>query len=97
MQQIKIKSVIIKSICLICFLIVANSVLNIADYTAKNALAMGQMDMYGGQAFLQFYMGLAALLRPSIFVVIIAFAFRREIKAFINKIKNKENKNEENT
>ena len=97
MQQIKSKSVIIKSICLICFLIVANLVLNIADYTAKNALAMGQMDMYGGQAFLQFYMDLAALLRPSIFVVIIAFAFRREIKAFINKIKNKENKNEENT
>ena len=97
MQQIKIKSVIIKSICLICFLIVANSVFNIADYTAKNALAMGQMDMYGGQAFLQFYMDLAALLRPSIFAVIIAFAFRREIKAFINKIKNKENKNEENT
>ena len=97
MQQIKIKSVIIKSICLICFLIVANSLLNIADYTAKNALPMGQMDMYGGQAFLQFYMDIATLLRPSIFIVIIAFVFRREIKAFINKFKNKEKQNEENT
>ena len=96
MQQIKIKSVIIKSICLICFLIVANSVFNIADYTAKNALPMGQMDMYGGQAFLQFYTYLAAM-KPIIFVVIIAFAFRREIKAFINKFKNKEKQNEENT
>ena len=86
MQQIKIKSVIIKSICLICFLIVANSVLNIADYTAKNALAMGQMDMYGGQAFLQFYMDLAAL-KPIIFIGIIDLTFKREIKALITKIK----------
>ena len=54
------------------------------------------MDIYGGQAFLQFYTDLAAM-KPIIFVVIIAFAFRREIKAFISKIKNKENKNEENT
>lgn len=97
MKTINVKRIIIKSICMLCFLIVANSALNIADYTAKNALAMGQMDMYGGQAFLQFYMDLAAILRPSIFAVIIAFAFRREIKAFINKIKNKEKQNEENT
>ena len=97
MKSIKTKGVIIKSICMLCFLIIANSALNILDYTAKNALAMGQMDMYGGQAFLQFYMDLASLLRPSIFVVIIAFAFRREIKAFINKFKNKEKQNEENT
>lgn len=96
MRPIRIKSVIIKSICLLCFLIIANSALNILDYTAKNALAMGQMDMYGGQAFLQFYIDVAAL-RPLIFVVIIAFAFRRETKAFINKIRNKENQNEENT
>lgn len=97
MKPIKTKSVISKILWLLCFLIIANSALNIIDYTAKNALAMSQMDMYGGQAFLQFYMDLAALLRPSIFAVIIAFVFRREIKAFINKIKNKENKNEENT
>lgn len=97
MKPIKIKSVIIKSICMLCFLIISRSALNILDYTAKNALSMGQMDMYGGQAFLQFYMDLAALLRPSIFVVIIAFVFRREIKAFINKFKNKEKQNEENT
>lgn len=96
MKTINVKRIIIKSICMLCFLIVANSALNILDYTAKNALAMGQMDMYGGQAFLQFYTDLAAL-RPSIFIVIIAFAFRREIKALINKIKNKENKHEENT
>lgn len=97
MKPINVKRIIIKTVCLLCFLIVANAAFNILDYTAKNALAMGQMDMYGGQAFLQFYMDLAALLRPSIFAVIIAFAFRREIKAFINKITNKENKNEENT
>lgn len=96
MKTINVKRIIIKSICMLCFLIVANSALNILDYTAKNALAMGQMDMYGGQAFLQFYTDLATL-RPSIFIVIIAFAFRREIKALINKIKNKENKHEENT
>ena len=93
MQQINIKSVIIKSICLICFLIVANSVLNIADYTAKNALAMGQMDMYGGQAFLQFYIDLAAI-KPIIFIGIIALTFRREIKALITKIKNEGETNE---
>ena len=100
MKPIKIKSVIIKSICLLCFLIISNSALNILDYTAKNALAMGQMDMYGGQAFLQFYIDVAAVLRPAVLLVIIAFAFRREIKAFINKIKkikNKEHQNEENT
>ena len=96
MKSIKTKGVIIKSIWMLCFLIIANSARNILDYTAKNALAMGQMDMYGGQAFLQFYMDLAALLRPSIFIVIIAFVFRREIKAFINKFKNKEKQNEEN-
>ena len=97
MKPIKIKSVIIKSICMLCFLIISSSALNILDYTAKNALSMGQMDMYGGQAFLQFYMDLAALVSPSIFVVIIAFGFRRESKAFINKFKNKEKQNEENT
>lgn len=86
MKPIRIKSVIIKSICLLCFLIIANSALNILDYTAKNALAMGQMDMYGGQAFLQFYMDLAAM-KPIIFVVIIALTFKREIKALITKIK----------
>lgn len=96
MRPIRIKSVIIKSICLLCFLIIANSALNVLDYTAKNALAMGQMDMYGGQAFLQFYIDVAAL-RPLIFAVIIAFAFKREIKALIKKIKNEENQNEENT
>ena len=96
MKTINVKRIIIKSICMLCFLIIANSALNILDYTAKNALAVGQMDIYGGQAFLQFYTDLAAM-KPIIFVVIIAFAFRREIKAFISKIKNKENKNEENT
>lgn len=96
MKTINVKRIIIKSICMLCFLIVANSALNILDYTAKNALAVGQMDIYGGQAFLQFYTDLAAM-KPIIFVVIIAFAFWREIKAFISKIKNKENKNEENT
>lgn len=87
MKQIQVKRLVIKLICLICFLIVANSVLNILDYTAKNALAMGQMDMYGGQAFLQFYMDLTAL-KPIIFVGIIALTFKREIKALITKIKN---------
>ena len=96
MKSIKTKGIIIKIICMLCFLIVANSALNILDYTAKNALAMGQMDMYGGQAFPQFYTDLAAL-KPIIFGVIIAFAFRREIKTFINKFKNKEKQNEENT
>ena len=96
MKTINVKRIIIKSICMLCLLIVANSALNILDYTAKNALAVGQMDIYGGQAFLQFYTDLAAM-KPIIFVVIIAFVFRREIKAFISKIKNKENKNEENT
>lgn len=87
MKPIKVKRIIIKSVCLLCFLIVSNSAFNILDYTAKNALAMGQMDMYGGQAFLQFYIDLAAI-KPIIFIGIIALTFRREIKALITKIKN---------
>lgn len=93
MKPIKVKRIIIKSVCLLCFLIVANSVFNILDYTAKNALAMGQMDMYGGQAFLQFYIDLAAI-KPIIFIGIIALTFRREIKALITKIKNEGETNE---
>lgn len=93
MKPIKVKRIIIKSVCLLCFLIVSNSVFNILDYTAKNALAMGQMDMYGGQAFLQFYIDLAAI-KPIIFIGIIALTFRREIKALITKIKNEGETNE---
>lgn len=93
MKSIKTKGVIIKSICMLCFLIIANSAFNILDYTAKNALAMGQMDMYGGQAFLQFYIDLAAI-KPIIFIGIIALTFRREIKALITKIKNEGETNE---
>ena len=88
MKQIKVKRLIIKMVCLICFLIVTSSALNILDYTAKNALAMGQMDMYGGQAFLQFYIDLAAL-KPIIFVGIIVLVFKNELKTLISKIKNK--------
>ena len=93
MKPIKAKRIIIKSVCLLCFLIVSNSAFNILDYTAKNALAMGQMDMYGGQAFLQFYIDLAAI-KPIIFIGIIALTFRREIKALITKIKNEGETNE---
>lgn len=93
MKPIKVKRIIIKSVCLLCFLIVSNSAFNILDYTAKNALAMGQMDMYGGQAFLQFYIDLAAI-KPIIFIGIIALTFRREIKALITKIKNEGETNE---
>lgn len=93
MKPIKVKRIIIKSVCLLCFLIVSNSSFNILDYTAKNALAMGQMDMYGGQAFLQFYIDLAAI-KPIIFIGIIALTFRREIKALITKIKNEGETNE---
>ena len=93
MKPIKVKRIIIKSVFLLCFLIVANSAFNILDYTAKNALAMGQMDMYGGQAFLQFYIDLAAI-KPIIFVGIIVLTFKREIKALITKIKNEGETNE---
>lgn len=93
MKPIKVKRIIIKSVCLLCFLIVSNSAFNILDYTAKNALAMGQMDMYGGQAFLQFYIDLAAI-KPIIFIGIIALTFRREIKVLITKIKNEGETNE---
>ena len=93
MKPIKVKRIIIKSVCLLCFLIVSNSAFNILDYTANNALAMGQMDMYGGQAFLQFYIDLAAI-KPIIFIGIIALTFRREIKALITKIKNEGETNE---
>ena len=93
MKPIKVKRIIIKSVCLLCFLIVSNSAFNILDYTAKNALAMGQMDMYGVQAFLQFYIDLAAI-KPIIFIGIIALTFRREIKALITKIKNEGETNE---
>lgn len=93
MKPIKVKRIIIKSVCLLCFLIVSNSAFNILAYTAKNALAMGQMDMYGGQAFLQFYIDLAAI-KPIIFIGIIALTFRREIKALITKIKNEGETNE---